>query len=232
MAFSEDEMNPGNDFADRSDLPPKAIISLRIATANDLPSLCKICRESFPGSALWATNFGGAKNWWEGAFASKSCEVWVAVRSQYVVGFTLLVLDELQWAHDMPMQSEFMSRVKRGLSLMITPRVLIRKIIELRYAKANFPPDKDGRSFPQHERLFVELIAVPKMARGTGVSQSLVDLGLTRATELGLKGTCYLVKRSNAKMISLMRSKGHRIIRVDAKSFLFSKTVKMNRTKN
>ncbi|MCH8135596.1 MAG: hypothetical protein IIB77_06430 [Proteobacteria bacterium] len=219
-------MNPGNDFADRSDLPPKAIISLRIATANDLPSLYKICRESFPGSALWATNSGGAKKWWEGAIASKSCEVWVAVRSQYVVGFTVLVLDELQWAHDMPMQSEFMSRVKRGLSLMITPRVLIRKIIELRYAKANFPPDKDGRSFPQHERLFAELIAVTKMARGKGIGRSMEDFQLTRAAELGLKAVYFRVDRSNKRLISHRRSIGYRIISVNAKSFMFSQAVK------
>ncbi len=219
-------MNPGNDFANRSTLPPRPIISLRIATANDLPSLYQICRESFPASARWSTNSGGAKKWWEGAIASKSCDVWVAVRSQYVVGFTVLVLDEPQWAQDMRMQSEFMPRVKRGLSLLITPRVLIRKIVELRYAKANFTPDKDGRSFPQHERLYAELMAVPKMARGKGVGRLMEDLMLTRAAELGLKGVYFKVDRSNKRLISHRRSIGYRIIRVDTKSFLFSQAVK------
>ena len=219
-------MNPGNDFAHPSTVPLKPIISLRIATASDLPSLYKICRESFPASARWSTNSGGAKKWWEGAIASKSCEVWVALRSQYVVGFTVLVLDELQWAHDMPMQSEFMSRVKRGLSLMITPRVLIRKIIELSYAKANFPPDKDGRSFPQHERLFAELTAVPKMARGKGVGRLIINFRLTRAAELGLKGVYFRVDRSKKWLISHHRSTGYRIISVNAKSFMFSQAVK------
>lgn len=75
------------------DPPP----TVRRAEPEDVEELLSICQESFSESPRWSTGGSLARSWWEAVFSSSSTETWVSQISGVLVGFVVLVHDELAW---------------------------------------------------------------------------------------------------------------------------------------
>jgi GNAT superfamily N-acetyltransferase len=191
---------------------------VRPGTADDIPALSGLCRESFPASPRWVLH--GARTWWMKALACRGSELWVAESACGLQGFVLFLRDEHAWASTMAPTS--WERMARTFALLFHPTVLVSRTQARLRPKSDLPADAADGGLPERERLFVELIAVSSRARGSGIGRALVAFGCQRAAELRLRGTCYRVDRRNAPMIALMRSSGCRITGRDRTGYLFS----------
>lgn len=173
---------------------------LRRAEAADAGALAGLCREAFPRSFRWRS-VGFA--WWRQALADPAAETWLISGPEGLAGFTLLITDEAAWARSASTRDG--PAWRRALVALASPATVLRRLLP---GAPALPPGPPAPGLRPAARVFVELFAVARAARGQGVARRLVRHGRQRAADLGRAGCCYRVSSRNAPMLALLRTEG------------------------
>jgi RimJ/RimL family protein N-acetyltransferase len=181
---------------------------IRRAEPGDVEELLRICRDSFSESPRWSTSGSRARSWWKTVLSSSSAETWVREISGVVVGFIVLVHDELAWEGE--------RRARDGGTIATVATILqapkkclaeLRRRRALRLVARRSPLPRRGTT---EARTWVELIAASSRARGQGVARTLTEHCEARTRELGRRVIELMVDVDNLPMRRAIARLGYR----------------------
>jgi len=181
---------------------------IRRAEPEDVEELLSICQESFSESPRWSTAGSLARIWWKAVLSSSSAETWVSEISGVVVGFVVLIHDELAWEGERRARAG--GTIATVAAILQAPKKCLAELRRRRALRLVARRSPLPRSATTGARTWVELIAVSSRARGQGVARTLTEHCVVRTQELGRRVIELIVDVDNLAMRRASEKLGYR----------------------
>ena len=183
-------------------------VTFRCMGYEDIDKLITTCQMSFPDSLMWASPYSYANRWWSTILETRSCEAWISLLGEEIIGFILLIIDTREWRKVKKLQLKMKLReilsVFKSSPIRFAIRV-VKKLFSKKDSEVTFLHYINGTA---PAPLWIDLIAVTPQMQRKGIGMKLVEFSKQRAAQLGRKQIMLLVNVNDTPALELYKKSG------------------------
>ena len=214
-------------------------MKIRLSTINDIRSLFRINRESFPESLRCKAPLSYWMPYWNTLICTFSAEVYVVDINNKIAGFAIVVLDREKLQLEMkkrrlPLILYIYSYFIMVFKLIISPKVLIALIRKFTQRFLFFFTKneiQDRKIEPSENTMWIALLAVSPKYRRKGIASLILKFLEERGIELDINIIALHVKGLNLESILLYEKINYVKTRKTFDGFTYKKRIKKSRDK-